>query len=53
MNKLSLKGKILFALFSMFLIISSISFNFEKMIIAIISLIIAIICASLLIIEQK
>jgi len=48
MNKLNLKVKISFVLFAIFLIISAILFNFEQMVLAIISLIIAIIFAVLL-----
>lgn len=53
MNKLSLKGKISFILFAVFLVVSAILFNFEQMIFAIISLIVAVIFAVLLAIEHK
>ncbi len=53
MNKLSLKVKILFVLFVVFLIISDILFSFEQMILAIVSLIGAIIFGILLTIEHK
>ncbi len=53
MNKLSLKIKIIFLLFAIFLIISAISFNFEQMLLAIISLIIATLFAVLLAIYHK
>lgn len=53
MDKLSLKCKILFILFAVCFIISDILFNFEQMILAIISFIIAIIFAVLLTIEYK
>lgn len=53
MNKLSLRGKISFVLFSIFLIISSILYNFEQIVLAIISFIGAIIFAVLLVIEHK
>ncbi len=53
MNKLNLKGKIFFTFFALFLIISAVSFNFELMILAIVSLTVAIIFALLLTIEHK
>lgn len=53
MNRLSFKGKISFILFAVFLIISAILFDFEQIILAIISLIIAIIFALLLTIWHK
>ncbi len=53
MNKLSLKSKISFILFAVFLVISAVLFNFEQMIFAVISLIIATIFAVLLAIEHK
>lgn len=53
MNRLNLKGKILVVLFIIFLIISAIMFNFEKMVLAIISFIIAFIFALLLAIYHK
>lgn len=53
MNKEKLKVKILFLLFAIFLIISAILFNFEKMLLAIISYIIVIIFALLLVMEKK
>lgn len=53
MNKLSLKSKISFVLFAVFLFIGAVLFNFEQMIFAVISLIIAIIFAVLLAFEHK
>lgn len=53
MNKLNLKGRILVILFAIFLIISAVSFNFEHMILAVISFIVVIIFTVLLIIESK
>ncbi len=53
MNKLSLKTKILFVLFAVFLIISAILFNFEQMILAVISFIVAVVFAALLVIDHK
>ncbi len=53
MDKLGLKGKILFVLFAVFLIISAILFNFEQMILAVISFIVAVIFALLLVMVHK
>ncbi len=53
MNRLSLKGKISFILFSVFLIISAILFNLEQIPLAAISFIVAIIFVVLLLIEHK
>lgn len=53
MNKLDLKGKIIVVLFILFLIISDIMFNFELIVLAIVSIIITIILAILLIIYHN
>ncbi len=53
MKKLSLKGKLLFISFVVFLIISGTLFNFDQMTLAVVFLIVAIIFAILLEIYHK
>lgn len=53
MNKLDLKRKILFVLFSLFLIISSVLFNLEKIVLAVIFFVIALVFIFLLVSIKK
>lgn len=53
MNHLSFKGKALFGLFVIFLMISAIAFNFEQMLLAAVSFVGATIFAVLLAIHHK